>query len=69
MSLKQLFGLDDVAISDADIMAKVKQAFDKDLDVVEFVKNDGSKVIIRLPHIDFARHTDPWDGWRTRSTV
>lgn len=64
MSLKHLFGLEDVNISDSDIMARIKSAFDKDLDAVEFVKGDGSKVVVKLPHIDFSKHADPWDGWR-----
>jgi hypothetical protein len=62
MSLKHLLGLDDLGISDTDIMAKIKEAYDHDLDVVEFLKEDGSKVVVRLPHIDFAHHMDPWDG-------
>lgn len=62
MSLKQLFGLDEVFISDAEIMAKIKEAFEKDLDTVEFIHADGSKVVVRLPHIDFAKYVDPWDG-------
>ena len=64
MSLKQLFGLEELSISDADIMGKIKDAFDHDLDAVEFVKRDGTKVIIKLPHIDFSKHIDPWDGAR-----
>lgn len=62
MSLKQLFGLEDLEISDIDIMARIKAAFDRDLDVVEFVKADGAKVVVKLPHIDFSKHIDPWDG-------
>ncbi len=64
MSLKQLFGLDDLEISDNEIMAKIKEAFDKSLDIVEFVKTDGTKVLVKLPKMDFSRHIDPWDGWR-----
>ena len=64
MSLRQLFGLEEMDISDADIMAKIKEAFDKDLNEVEFIRDDGSKVVIKLPHIDFSQHADPWDGWR-----
>ncbi len=63
MSLRNLLGLDDVDISDADIMAEIKHAFEKDLHEVEFLKGDGSKVVIELPRIDFSKHIDPWDGW------
>ena len=62
MSLRNLFGLEDLDISDADIMARIKDAFDHDFQEVQFVKSDGSKVIIKLPKIDFAHHIDPWDG-------
>lgn len=62
MSLKQLFGLADTIISDTEIMTKIKEAFDRDLDMVEFLKADGTKVLIKLPHIDFSRYIDPWDG-------
>jgi hypothetical protein len=62
MALRVLFGLEDMDISDADIMAKIKDAFDHDLQEVQFVKGDGTKVIIKLPRIDFAHHIDPWDG-------
>jgi hypothetical protein len=62
LSLRNLFGLDDIRLSDADIMARIKSAFDRDLHEVEFVKGDGSRVVIKLPHIDFEHHADPWDG-------
>jgi hypothetical protein len=69
MSLKQLFGLEDLDLSDNDIMGKIKDAFDHDLDVVEFIKSDGTKVIIKLPHIDFSHHIDPWDGGMGRNAA
>jgi len=62
MSLCHLFGLEDLDLSDAEIMGRIKEAFDKDLHEIEFVKVDGTKVIIKLPHVDFEHHTDPWDG-------
>ena len=58
MSLKQLLGLDDMNLSDVDIMGKIKDAYDNDLDEVEFWKDDGTKVVVRLPHID---SDDPWE--------
>ena len=61
MSLKQLFGLEDMDISDIQIMAKIKEAYDKELDAVEFMQHDGTKVIVKLPRIDFSRLIDPWD--------
>ena len=63
MSLKHLFGLDDMEITDMEIMGRIKSAFDKGLNEVEFVRSDGMPVIVRLPHIDFAPHMDPWDGF------
>jgi hypothetical protein len=62
VSLKHLFGLDDLRLSDAEIMARIKSAFDRDLNEVEFVKKDGTKVVIKLPYIDFTAYADPWDG-------
>ena len=50
-------------LSDVDIMAKIKDAFDRDLHEIEFIKADGTKVIIRLPHIEFEQYEDPWDGY------
>ena len=62
MSLKMLFGLGDVETSDMEIMARIKAAYERDLDEVEFLKADGSKVILKLPRMDFSKHIDPWDG-------
>lgn len=62
MTLRELFGLESLNISDMEIMARIKQAFDKEQDIIEFVSSDGKKIIVRLPKIDFARHIDPWDG-------
>ena len=62
MSLKQLFGLEEMDITDIQIMAKIKEAYDKELDAVEFMQHDGTKVIVKLPHIDFSKLIDPWDG-------
>ena len=62
MSLKTLFGLEDVEISEMEIMARIKAAFERDIGEVEFVSADGSKVIIKLPRMDFSKYSDPWDG-------
>ncbi len=59
--LKTLLGLGDLDLSDREIMARFKEAFDQDLDSVEFLKSDGSKVIIKLPHLDHSKYFDPWD--------
>ncbi|HLC74523.1 MAG TPA: hypothetical protein VJH88_01565 [Candidatus Nanoarchaeia archaeon] len=64
MSLKILFGLECLDITDTEIMERIKSAIDRDLHELEFVRNDGSKVLVKLPHIDFSQHMDPWDGWR-----
>ena len=64
MSLKILFGLEGLDITDTEIMVRIKSAIDRDLHELEFVRSDGSKVLIKLPHIDFSHHIDPWDGWR-----
>ncbi|MBS3138577.1 hypothetical protein J4207_02625 [Candidatus Woesearchaeota archaeon] len=63
MSLKNLLGLDDMNISDTEIMEKIKSALDHDLNEVEFVRNDGTLVVVRLPRIDFVHQMDPWDGF------
>ena len=68
MSLKHLFGLDDMDITDTEIMERIKSAFDRGLYEVEFVRSDGMPVIVRLPHIDFAPHIDPWDGFMGKAS-
>ncbi len=59
--LKVLLGIEEASISDCEIMSKFKQARDQDLDEVEFLKADGSKVVVRLPKLDHSRYFDPWD--------
>lgn len=61
MSMRTLLGLNDLEISDREIMARFKDAFDHDMDSVEFLKADGSKVVVRLPHLDHSKYFDPWD--------
>ena len=59
--LKSLLGIGDLDLSDKDIMGRFKQAFDQNLDAVEFLKSDGSKVVVRLPILDHSKYFDPWD--------
>lgn len=59
--LRTLLGIEDLSLSDRDIMARFKHAFDNDLDEVEFLKADGSKVIVKMPHLDHSKYFDPWD--------
>ncbi|MFC1801237.1 hypothetical protein ACFLZB_02145 [Nanoarchaeota archaeon] len=59
--LKSLLGVGDMDLSDREIMARFKQAYDQDMDEVEFLKADGSKVVVRLPHLDHSKYFDPWD--------
>ena len=49
MSLKNLLGLNDVDISNEEIMAKVAEAMRRNLSEIEFIKLDGSSVKIELP--------------------
>ena len=53
MSIKNLLGLTDVAISDNEIMAKIIEAQHKNLSEVEFIKLDGSIIKIKLPTMGF----------------
>ncbi|MFC1800869.1 hypothetical protein ACFLZB_00180 [Nanoarchaeota archaeon] len=61
MSMKTLLGLDDLNITDREIMARFKQAYDQGLNEVEFLNSNGSKVIIKLPLMDHSKYYDPWD--------
>ena len=63
MSLKHLLGLDNMSITDTEIMEEIKSAFERGLHEVEFVRNDGTLVVVRLPRIDFVHQMDPWDGF------
>ena len=49
MTLKHLLGLDDVDISDVEIMAKFAEAQKKMYNEVEFVRPDGSRIKILIP--------------------
>jgi len=64
MALRELFGLDDVNITEAEIMARVKKAFDEGESVLTFTGRNGTKVTVRIPRLDFSRYSDPWDGKR-----
>ena len=67
MSLKTLLGLEDVSISDTEIMKQIKEAMDKSSDSITFIAKDGSKVIVKLPSRDFSKQIDPWDGKPTKA--
>ncbi|MBW2963330.1 hypothetical protein KY306_00975 [Candidatus Woesearchaeota archaeon] len=59
--LKSLLGIGDLEITDKEIMARFKHAYDHNLDAVEFLMADGSKVVVRMPHLDHSKYFDPWD--------
>ncbi|MCK4589402.1 MAG: hypothetical protein KAT77_03100 [Nanoarchaeota archaeon] len=61
MAMKALLGLDDVNLTDREIMSRFKHAQDHNIDTVEFLKADGTKVILRMPHLDHSKYFDPWD--------
>ena len=52
MSMKILLGLSGEEISEAEIVAKIQQAKEDRVNVVEFSLKDGSKIRIELPSID-----------------
>jgi len=57
MSLKILFGLEETDITDEEIITKIKQAQEKNLDYVEF--EVGEEVIkVNLPHISLNPDAD-----------
>jgi hypothetical protein len=62
MSLRDLLGLQGTALSDSDVLKKIKEAADRNQGEVEFTCNDGSKVRIKIPSRDFSKYVDPWDG-------
>ena len=51
--IKQLLGLDELDISDSEIMGRLIEAQKNDLDEVDFIAEDGSTVRIFLPHLKF----------------
>ena len=62
MSLKKILGLDESGISDWEIMKKITEAQDQNLDEVEFITEAGEVVKISLPHIPFYPGMDK-DSW------
>ena len=67
MSVKTLLGLDGTALSDSEIMARIKDALDHHNAMVVFRMKDGHTVELHLPHAEFAPYIDPWDGPRMSS--
>ncbi len=53
MSFKQLFGLDSMEITDSEILEKINDAQNKNLDKVTFTKPDGSCIEIKLQHSQY----------------
>jgi hypothetical protein len=49
MTIKHLLGLDDLNITDVEIMARFTEAQKKCLGEVEFIRPDGDRVKILLP--------------------
>ena len=62
MSLKQLLGLENTTLTDVQIIAKIKEARERNLEHVEFTTSDGKRILVNLPKRDFNRYIDPWDG-------
>ncbi len=54
----------DTDLSDSEIVRQLKEALDSDKDSIEFQQADGTLMVVHLPHIDFAKYIDPWDGKR-----
>ena len=63
MSMKVLLGLGDLDLPDREIMSRFKHAQDHNMDTVEFLKADGTKVVLRMPRLDHSKYFDPWD-WK-----
>lgn len=61
MSIKNLLGLKEAGITDAEIVKKITEAQRKNLNEVEF-DVDGKTIKIRMPHIGFDPHSDE-DSW------
>jgi len=57
MSIKNLLGLQGAHITDAEIVAKIRDAQLKNLDYVEF-NVDGAMTKVSLPHVHFDSDTD-----------
>jgi len=57
MSLKKLLGIKDANITDIEIVRKLKEAQEKELDFIELNIN-GDIVKISLPHIGFDPYSD-----------
>ena len=49
MTIKHLLGLDDLDITDVEIMARFTDAQKRSLGEVEFIKPDGARIKILLP--------------------
>lgn len=62
MSIKQLLGLDEAGLTDAEIMGKILEAERQNLDEVEF-DVDGDIVKISIPHVGFDPNADVGDTW------
>ena len=61
MSIKTLLGLKEADITDAEIVKKIAEAQQKNLNEVEF-DVDGKTVKVKIPHIGFDPHADE-DSW------
>lgn len=61
MSVKHLLGLDQLDLTDYQIMARIKSAYQENLDQIEFLNSDGTRIVIKLPQLDFTKMIDPWD--------
>ena len=62
MSLRILLGLEGTSLSDAEIMMRFKSAMQRNEDEVGFPQPGGTVIVIKLPHADFSKYIDPWDG-------
>ena len=66
MSFKLMLGLENLNLSDPEIMARIHDAQVHRSATVIFAVN-GRNVELHLPHGDFAPYNDPWDGPRNFS--
>lgn len=51
-NIKQLLGLDESKVSDSDIMERLIKAQKENIEEVDFVKEDGTVVRVRLPNFN-----------------
>lgn len=53
MSVKKLLGLDNTTLTDTEIIQKILNAEDHDIDEVDFQREDGTIVRVKVPHLKY----------------